>query len=122
MTTAVKEKKPFLPQRRPQKPVAESGGALAVRGAVPPRAAFNAGALSIGGEPRVHLLPFDVKERKKAKLLKRRLLFVGVAPAVVPNGASMVALTAVTVAPPGSVASRLARYGPHRISCAVAVF
>ena len=75
MTTAVKEKKPFLPQRKA--PAASVGGAVAVRAAAPGRPVVGLAPLAIGGEPRVHLLPQDVRERKQFKALKRRLLMVG---------------------------------------------
>jgi hypothetical protein len=75
MSTAVKEKKPFLPQRKA--PLQASGGAtVALRGAPAGRAGGSA-APSIGGEPRVHLLPLEVSERKNFKALKRRLLVSG---------------------------------------------
>jgi hypothetical protein len=73
MTTAVKEKKPFLPQRKPQ---VKAGGALALPGTTPRSAGFVV-PLTIGGEPRVHLLPAEVIGRRKVKLLKRRLLIAG---------------------------------------------
>jgi Tfp pilus assembly protein PilN len=77
MTTAVKEKKPFLPQRKPQVQAGGGGaGAVALRGPSVNRPAVSSAPLTIGGEPRVHLLPQETMERKKAKLLKRRLLFV----------------------------------------------
>jgi Tfp pilus assembly protein PilN len=75
MTTAVKEKKPFLPQRKPQ--VAAPGAAVTLRAGGAPRGVANLAPLAIGGEPRVHLLPADVTDRKKIKGLKRRLLFAG---------------------------------------------
>jgi Tfp pilus assembly protein PilN len=85
MSTAVKEKKPFLPQRKPAaQPASAAGTAVAVGS---PRLSFAANALSIGGEPRVHLLPVEVSQRKKARLLKRRLGFAVVATAVVVAGA-----------------------------------
>jgi hypothetical protein len=73
MTTAVKEKKPFLPQRKPQ--LQPGGGAVGVRGGNVARPAVGTSALIIGGQPRVHLLPREVVARKKAKLLRRRMLF-----------------------------------------------
>jgi hypothetical protein len=76
MTTAVKEKKPFLPQRKPQ--VQAGGGAVALRGTAVSRPSVSSASLTIGGEPRVHLLPQDTMERKKVRLLKRRLLFIAV--------------------------------------------
>jgi hypothetical protein len=76
MTTAVKEKKPFLPQRKPQ--VQAGGGAVALRGTSVSRPAVSSAPLVIGGEPRVHLLPQETMERKKVRLLKRRLLFIAV--------------------------------------------
>jgi Tfp pilus assembly protein PilN len=94
MTTAVKEKKPFLPQRKPQIP--SGGGAVAIRGGAAPRAAASLAPLTIGGDPRVHLLPLSVTERKKTKSLKRRLLFAGafvVALVVVGYGLATVVLT-----------------------------
>jgi hypothetical protein len=78
MTTAVKEKKPFLPQRKPQVAPAGGAGAVALRGPAAGRPVASAAALTIGGEPRVHLLPQDTIERKKEQLHKRRLLFVAV--------------------------------------------
>jgi hypothetical protein len=75
MTTAVKEKKPFLPQRKPRPDSA--GGAVALRSPAGPRGIGTGGVLAIGGEPRVHLLPLEVSERKKIRQLKRRLLMVG---------------------------------------------
>lgn len=76
MSTAVKEKKPFLPQRKPQVPA--GGGAVALRGQAVSRPPASAAALTIGGEPRVHLLPQETMERKKVRVLKRRLLFIAV--------------------------------------------
>lgn len=76
MSTAVKEKKPFLPQRKPQ--VQATGGAVALRGPAVARPASTVAPLTIGGEPRVHLLPQETMERKKVRLLKRRLLFIAV--------------------------------------------
>jgi hypothetical protein len=76
MTTTVKEKKPFLPQRK----VAASpvGNAVQTRAGgasrVVPAGAVN---LVIGGEPRVHLLPAEVVERKNLRALKRKLLTYG---------------------------------------------
>ena len=70
MSTAVKVKKPFLPQRKPVGPV---GNSVAVSASAGPRLSPGAGALTIGGEPRVHLLPVDVIERKKLKIVKRRV-------------------------------------------------
>jgi hypothetical protein len=79
MSTAVKEKKPFLPQRKPQVQAGgAAGGAVALRGPSVARPAVSSAALVIGGEPRVHLLPQETMERKKVKLLKRRLLFLAV--------------------------------------------
>ena len=75
MTTAVKEKKPFLPQRK--RPDVAPAGAVAVRTGVVPRGAANLAPLAIGADPRVHLLPLEVTQRKKIKQLKRRLLFAG---------------------------------------------
>lgn len=77
MSTAVKEKKPFLPQRKAPVPPS-GGGAVALRGAPAGRAGGVSVPLTIGGEPRVHLLPQEVTERKKVKEIKRRLLLVGV--------------------------------------------
>jgi hypothetical protein len=80
MSSAVKEKKPFLPTR---KPAAQPGGAMVRSGAqTGPRAPQNLGSIALGGEARVHLLPADVQERKKIRVLKRRLVF-GVATAAV---------------------------------------
>jgi Tfp pilus assembly protein PilN len=96
MTTAVKEKKPFLPQRRvaPQ----ASGGAVAIRGASAGRVTVGASPLIIGGEPRVHLLPVEVIERKKFKEVKRRLLFAGVVVlAIVLVGYALVAVSLTAV-------------------------
>jgi hypothetical protein len=76
MTTAVKEKKPFLPQRRTPAPVA-GDNSVAVRGALPTRSASPV-HLVVGGEPRVHLLPAEVSQRKKLRELKRKLLTYGV--------------------------------------------
>lgn len=76
MTTAVKEKKPFLPQRKPQVPA--GGGAVALRSQPAARSGSTAAVLTVGGEPRVHLLPQETMERKKVRLLKRRLLFIAV--------------------------------------------
>jgi Tfp pilus assembly protein PilN len=73
MSTAVKEKKPFLPQRKV--PTQASGGAVAVRGASVGRPVGYV-PLTVGGEPRVHLLPHEVTERKKAREVRRRLLLV----------------------------------------------
>jgi Tfp pilus assembly protein PilN len=84
MTTAVKEKKPFLPQRKPQ--VAAPGAAVTLRAGGAPRGVANVAPLAIGGEPRVHLLPADVTDRKKIKGLKRRLLFAGAVVLVVVAG------------------------------------
>jgi hypothetical protein len=81
MSTAVKEKKPFLPQRKPQVPAAGGPGSAVAVGIQRP--AFTANALSIGGEPRVHLLPLEVSERKKLRALKRRLGFAAIATVVV---------------------------------------
>jgi hypothetical protein len=81
MSTAVKEKKPFLPQRKPQVPAAGGPGSAVVVGVQ--RSAFTANVLSIGGEPRVHLLPAEVSERKKLRALKRRLGFAAIATVVV---------------------------------------
>jgi Tfp pilus assembly protein PilN len=81
MSTAVKEKKPFLPQRKPQFPAAGGPGNAVAVGSQRP--AFAANALSIGGEPRVHLLPLEVSERKKVRALKRRLGFAAIATVVV---------------------------------------
>ena len=96
MTTAVKEKKPFLPQRRvaPQ----ASGNAVAVRGASAGRSGVATAPLVIGGEPRVHLLPVEVIERKKFKELKRRLLFAGIVVlAIVLIGYALVTFSLSTV-------------------------
>lgn len=81
MSTAVKEKKPFLPQRKPS--ATSSGGPGNAIALGNQRPTFAANALSIGGEPRVHLLPLEVSERKKLKLLKRRLGFAVIATVVV---------------------------------------
>jgi len=81
MSTAVKEKKPFLPQRKPQIPAAGGPGNAVVVGT--PRTAFPAVALSIGGEPRVHLLPLEVTERKNLRRVKRRLGIAAVATVIV---------------------------------------
>lgn len=75
MSTAVKEKKPFLPTR---KPAPQPDGAV-VRAVASPRVGPGASSVSLGGEPRVHLLPVEVIERKKVKALKRRLLVAGIA-------------------------------------------
>jgi hypothetical protein len=72
MSSAVKEKKPFLPTR---KPAAQPGGAMVRSGAAAgPRPTQNLGAIALGGEARVHLLPTDVQDRKKIRVLKRRLV------------------------------------------------
>jgi Tfp pilus assembly protein PilN len=94
MTTAVKEKKPFLPQRRPS-----VSTTIAVPGSNAPaaRSTLPAVALSIGGEPRVHLLPPDVIARKKLKAIKRRLwmaVIVVVAISAIAYGGTVVSLTA----------------------------
>jgi hypothetical protein len=81
MSTAVKEKKPFLPQRKPQVPAAGGPGNAVALGNQRPNLA--GGALSIGGEPRVHLLPVEVSERKNLRGFKRRLGFAAVATLVV---------------------------------------
>lgn len=84
MTTAVKEKKPFLPQRKPR--IQASVGTVALPGTAPRSAAFVV-PLAIGGEPRVHLLPAEVIDRRKVKLLKRRLLMaVGLVVVIVAAG------------------------------------
>ncbi len=77
MSTAVKEKKPFLPQRRSAAPV--EPGALQTRAAAGAvgRASSSPVHLIVGGEPRVHLLPADVVERKNLRALKRKLLTYG---------------------------------------------
>ena len=72
MSAPVKEKKPFLPQRR------SAGGSVGagVGTAVAPSGARGAGgvaSVAVGGEPRVHLLPTEVTDRKKLKLVKRRV-------------------------------------------------
>jgi hypothetical protein len=80
MSSAVKEKKPFLPTR---KPAAQPGGAMVRSGAAAgPRLSQNLGAIALGGEARVHLLPTDVQDRKKIRVLKRRLVSGVVAAAV----------------------------------------
>jgi hypothetical protein len=72
MSTAVKEKKPFLPTRKPS---AQAGGAVVrASGTAAARGPVSLGSVGLGGEARVHLLPSDVQERKKIKLLKRRLI------------------------------------------------
>jgi hypothetical protein len=80
MTTAVKEKKPFLPQRKNAVVLSSAGGApsasVANRGNAAPA------NLVVGGEPRVHLLPADVAERKNLRVLKRRLAMALVAAVV----------------------------------------
>jgi hypothetical protein len=80
MSSAVKEKKPFLPTRKP----AAQPGAVVVRSGAQAgaRVSPSLGSIALGGEARVHLLPTDVQERKKLRLLKRRLIS-GVAVAVV---------------------------------------
>jgi Tfp pilus assembly protein PilN len=79
MTTAVKEKKPFLPTRKPAATptdaVVRAGGAA--------RVGAGSNAVSLGGEPRVHLLPLEVVERKKVRTLKRRLFIAVIAVVVV---------------------------------------
>ena len=80
MSSAVKEKKPFLPTR---KPAAQPGGAMVRSGAGGgARPAQSLGAIALGGEARVHLLPTEVQDRKKIRLLKRRLVSGVVAAAV----------------------------------------
>ena len=94
MTTAVKEKKPFLPQRRPSAPAA--GGELALRNAAG-RPSVGIARVTVGGEPRVHLLPLEVSQRKKVKELKRRLLLAALLVIVlvaVGYGLATVSLTA----------------------------
>ena len=71
MTTAVKEKKPFLPQRKNAVVLSPAGGAPTV--SVASRGNGAPANLVVGGEPRVHLLPADVTERKGLRVLKRRL-------------------------------------------------
>ena len=72
MSTMVKEKKPFLPQRKSAAPAGVGAGTSV---AVASFGSSSAGHVVVGGEPRVHLLPSDVIDRKKAKLLKRRVAF-----------------------------------------------
>jgi Tfp pilus assembly protein PilN len=96
MSTAVKEKKPFLPQRKVAAPA--SGGAVAVRSASGGRPSGPVAPLIVGGEPRVHLLPVEVIERKKFKELKRRLLLAGaVVIAVVLIGYALATVSLTTV-------------------------
>ena len=78
MTTAVKEKKPFLPQRRTPAAGATGGNSVALRGTAPTRTNAAPIHLVVGGEPRVHLLPVEVSQRKKLRELKRKLLTYGV--------------------------------------------
>ena len=94
MTTAVKEKKPFLPQRKPA-----ASTSLAIPGSKAPaaRSAVATAALTIGGEPRVHLLPADVAARKNLKIVKGRLWIAVIVVAVlaaVAYGGVLVSLTA----------------------------
>ena len=97
MTTAVKEKKPFLPQRRT--PAATVGGnSVALRGAAPSRPTVAESNLVIGGEPRVHLLPVDVVERKKLRALKRKLLTYGAIVVLLVFAAYGIATFALTTA------------------------
>jgi hypothetical protein len=85
MSTMVKEKKPFLPQRKSAPaPAGSTGSALAL---TPSRAAASANALVIGGEPRVHLLPLEVTERKKSKALQRRLAIGAIAVVLITGAA-----------------------------------
>ncbi|MDQ1550621.1 MAG: hypothetical protein QOD50_43 [Actinomycetota bacterium] len=81
MSTAVKEKKPFLPQRKPSAPQAGGAGNSVALGNQ--RSTFAGSTLAIGGEPRVHLLPLEVSERKKVRMLKRRLGGAVIATAIV---------------------------------------
>jgi Tfp pilus assembly protein PilN len=77
-TAKVKVSKPFLPVRKPK-----PGAAVSTTAPVAKAVKSNSGAnlLVVGGEPRVHLLPKEVIERKKSKATSRRLGFgvVGVA-------------------------------------------
>jgi hypothetical protein len=85
MSTAVKEKKPFLPTR---KPAAAPGNAVVRTGpGQPVRTPSNDSVLTLGGEPRVHLLPLDVSDRKRLKALQRRLLGAVVVVCVLAAGA-----------------------------------
>jgi hypothetical protein len=95
MSTAVKEKKPFLPQRKSATPKT-----LAVAGQPAPAVRSNlpSSALTIGGEPRVHLLPPEVTARKKLGLIKRRLLIVAVAVVAIAAIAYGVAVVSLTTA------------------------
>jgi type II secretory pathway pseudopilin PulG len=95
MSTAVKEKKPFLPQRKTAAPKG-----LAVVGTPTPtvRSSLPSGALTIGGEPRVHLLPPEVTARKKLGLIKRRLLMVAIAVVAIAAVAYGVAVVSLTTA------------------------
>jgi hypothetical protein len=96
MSTTVKEKKPFLPQRKTPAPA--PGGQVALRGAAGTRPGVALAGLVIGGEPRVHLLPQEVAERKKVKRLKRRLLFAAVfVVALVAIGYGLTTLSLTTV-------------------------
>lgn len=90
-TAKVKVSKPFLPVRKPKAGAAEKPGRPV---AAKPAAVTTKGGsvLVIGGEPRVHLLPKEVIERKKSKAVNRRLGF-GVVGVVVIVGLGLAAAT-----------------------------
>jgi type II secretory pathway pseudopilin PulG len=83
MSTMVKEKKPFLPQRKSSAPAGGIGTSVALASA----GSAVAGHVVVGGEPRVHLLPSDVVGRKKSKALRRRMLTLLVLVLIVVAGA-----------------------------------
>jgi len=90
-TAKVKVSKPFLPVRKPKPGAAETTGRPV---AAKPVSVTTRGAsvLVVGGEPRVHLLPKEVIERKKSKAINRRLGF-GVVGVVVVVGLGLAAAT-----------------------------
>jgi hypothetical protein len=97
MSTAVKEKKPFLPQRKV--PAVAVGAGVAVRS--PAGRQPGTVALSIGSEPRVHLLPHGVTERKKAREVRRRLLLVAAVVVLIVIAAYAFASLSLTTAQAG---------------------
>jgi Tfp pilus assembly protein PilN len=104
MSTAVKEKKPFLPQRKTTVPAGTTGNAVVASNS----RANSANNLAIGGEPRVHLLPLDVSERKQMRQLKRRL-GIGVVAAVVVVAAAYGAVTVSLATAQSQLANEQAR-------------
>jgi hypothetical protein len=93
MSTMVKEKKPFLPQRKSSAPLGGAGTSVTLASV----GGGSANHVVIGGEPRVHLLPSDVSDRKKSKGLKRKVaigLIVVVALVAIGYGAATVSLAA----------------------------